>query len=266
MTIPEYKEGQDVKDPDLKDLIEKSIEEEELAKKGEQPEKKEEELEKEKPEKPLPPKSERPVEHIPAWKLKEAESKLNSVSSELELSNKERNDLKAKIEELSKQPPQNVDDEIREYAESIGSDPKAIQGLVGLLQKRFSPPADFQKIVEAQKERDEQEKLKQEAESEFEEHFAALSKKYPETSDLKVKLHEFAFSETYAPYSLEHIFMLERDNIIEPRKKGPEGSRGKAEGHTRQGELTEKDIDEMSDKEFMEYSEGLIRKGTLKKI
>ena len=50
MTIPEYKEGQDVKDPDLKDLIEKSIEEEELAKKGEQPEKKEEEPEKEKPE------------------------------------------------------------------------------------------------------------------------------------------------------------------------------------------------------------------------
>lgn len=270
--MPNTQEGQEVHDPEIQKLVEESIQEEkELAKnlpapkEGEAP--KEEQKEEKKPESPPIPKSERPVEHIPAWKLKETEKKVSEISSQLELTAKENADLKAEVERLRTTPPSALDDEFQKFATKYeGTNPEAIQELFQLFSKRFAPPPEFQKIVEEQKKRDEQNRLKQEADVAFESDFTALAKKYPDSSDTKEKLRQLAFSETYASYSLEHIFQLEKDNLIESNKKGMEGSKGKKEGHVRNGEPTEKDLDEMSDKEFMEYTEKLNAKGTLKQI
>ena len=201
---------------------------------------------------------------MPVWKLKDLEGKVEKLSSDLDLSQKEKQELQVKLEDLAKNPPASVEEEVRKYAESIGADPQAIQGLISVLQKRFTPPMDYQKIVEEQKKRGEEERLKSEAFTEFESDFKALAEKHPETASLKEKLKELAFSEPYHTYSLEHIFVLEKENLVEPKRKTGEASRGKAEG----GKVAPKieNIDDMSDKEFAEFSEDLSRKGTMQKI
>ena len=90
------------------------------------------------------------------------------------------------------------------------------------------------------------------------------AEKHPEAANLKEKLKELAFSDSYHTYSLAHIFALEKENLLEPKKKTGEASRGKAEG----GKVPQKieNIDEMSDKEFQQFSEKLSTEGTMVKI
>ena len=213
-----------------------------------------------------PQAKERPVEtmSLPKWKFLETEKKIEKLSSELELSKKEKEELQAKVEEMAKNPPKSVDEEIRTYAESIGAEPQAIQGLMEIMAKRFSPPEDYKKIVEAQKAREDEERSKNEAFAKFETDFTALAEKHPEAANLKEKLKELAFSDSYHTYSLAHIFALEKENLLEPKKKTGEASRGKAEG----GKVPQKieNIDEMSDKEFQQFSEKLSTEGTMVKI
>lgn len=268
--MPKLFEGQDVNDPATMKLVDEINKEEEAAevaaKVADDAAKAKEEAAAKAESDGTSPGKERPVETmtLPKWKVLDNESKIEKLSAELDLSKKEREELNVKLEELSKNPPKAVDEEIQAYAESMGAEPSAIQGLLDIFSKRFSPPADYQKVVEAQKKREEEERLKTEAFAEFESDFKALAEKNPEVANLKERIKELAFSDSYHTYSLAHIFQLEKDNLVDPKRKTGEGTRGKAEG----GKIPQKieNIDEMSDKEFTEFSEKLSKEGTMAKL
>lgn len=183
------------------------------------------------------PKPDRSPTMVEAWKLKVAEDQKAGLEKDMQ-------DLKAKVEELSKQKSpitqtqkEDIAEEIRNLAEGKDVDvdflTKFADSILKKAEGRNKPNADVEKTLKTlQDERDLNVQLNQYSE-EFEKDVAPLVKDYQLSDtalkDLKSTLKDFAFSETYAKVPLKEIFAIKQStlNLTIP-KKSSEGKGVKA--------------------------------------
>jgi hypothetical protein len=177
------------------------------------------------------PKGSEPVKRTPtmveAWKLKVAEDQKASLEKDL-------NDLKTKVEELSKQKAPVTDaqkeelaDDIKKIAEETGMDETSITRIADVISKKFEaklPSKDVESTVKKLQEERELEKQLNEYSNEFEKDVLPLLEEYQLSGDalsnLKNTLKDYAFSEIYAKVPLKEIFVIKQSefNLSQPKK------------------------------------------------
>lgn len=186
----------------------------------------------EEPKKEETPKEEPKLERTPtmveAWKLKVAEDQKAGLEKDL-------TDLKAKVEELSRQKSPitqaqktEISDEIKTMAEEAGVDADFLTKFANSILAKAKPPEDLQATLDELKQ--EKELVKQENfySKEFENDVMPLVKDFnlsdTALSQLKASLKELAFSEIYAKVPLKELFKLKEDSFdFKVSKKSSEG-------------------------------------------
>ena len=182
------------------------------------------EIPKEEPEE----KPHRPPTMVEAWKLKVAEDQKASLEKDI-------TDLKAKVEEMSKQKApitreqkSEVEDDIKAIADEAGVDAEFLTKFADTILKKAKPSDDIQKTLKEL--REEKELVKQENlySKEFEADIFPLVEEYnlsgQTLSQLKKSLKDLAFSETYAKVPLKEIFKLKEETFeLKAPKKSSEG-------------------------------------------
>lgn len=179
-----------------------------------------------------PPQEEIKPERIPtmveAWKLKVAEDQKANLEKDLI-------DLKAKVEELSKQKDPitqtqklEISEEIKNMAEEAGIDANFLTKFAEAILQKAKPSEDLRATIKDLQE--EKELIKQDNlySKEFENDILPLVKDYglsgQALSQLKSSLKDMAFSETYAKVPLKEIFKLKEDTFdLKVSKKSAEG-------------------------------------------
>ena len=201
---------------------------------------------------------------IPAWEHKVAEKRWE----------KEREQLQAQLEQLRAQPTQPTQEQardLRSLAQQYGLvlDESQEQFFSALLQQAV--PHDVTKKLEAL-ERDRQVAyLESQYEQEFNKDVAPLLReRYGEVSEeklaeLKAKLHDTAFSETYAKVPLRKVFLAEEDMFKLQRMEPQTTVQAVKGGKTRAVHVDYDSIDEdtfkrMSPQDIEKYTEHMIAK------
>jgi hypothetical protein len=176
--------------------------------------------------------------------------------------------LLAEIEQLKQNKPDQTKTEtasdIKAIAEEFGFEPAMIEKLVNVIGAKTTLPAEIKEKLEAF----ESEKKEQVQEQLFTKHFSKevlpiLTKDGIDekgTDKIKKLIHELAFTEKYATYDLDDIYimakqkgMIENLGVFKGRKTA-EGGRGGI-GAGGGGGSEKKSFAEMSEKEFEEFSD-----------
>lgn len=206
----------------------------------------------EKPKEEIP-KPDRSPTMVETWKLKVAEDQKAGLEKEL-------TDLKAKVEELSKQKTPITQTQTKMIAEerqtladelgiSVDKIDKLIETTLKEAEAKYKPSADVEKTIKQLTDDRELEKQLNEYSSEFEKDVIPLVKDYQLSdqalSDMKTKLRDLAFSETYMKVPLKEIFQIKQTefNLSVP-KKSSEGKGIK----TRASEMV--DLDNLDEESF----------------
>jgi hypothetical protein len=176
----------------------------------------------------------RPVMMVETWKLKVAEDQKAKLESEL-------TDLKAKLEEIGKKGPatetqkDDIQAEIKAIADEAGIDPAPLTKLADSILKRAKPSEQMSetvKKIEEEREIAHQENLySQEFEKDVTPIIKAEFPTLPDSAitDIKSKLKDLAFTETYAKVPLADIFRAKRETLdIQVPKRSSEGKGVKA--------------------------------------
>ncbi len=175
--------------------------------------------------------------------------------------------LLAEIEQLKQDKPeqskQETADDIKKIAEDFGFEPAMIEKLVNVIGSKLTLPADVKEKLEAL----ESEKKEQAQEQLFTTHFSKevsplIAKDgIDEKGADKIKklIHELAFTEKYATYDLDDIYitakqkgMIENLGVFKGRKTAEGGRGGTGAGGGGSGK---EDWRDKSDKEFEEWSD-----------
>lgn len=191
----------------------------------------------EKPKEEEPKKPERTPTMVEAWKLKVAEDQKDTLA-------KEKIELLAKIEDLSKQkaPVTQVQkDDIAAEIKALAGDKEVdvefltnfAEKLLSKAEARNKPSAEIIKTLDEFKQKQQLEVELNKYSEEFEKDVLPLVAEYnlsgTALSDFKKSLRDIAFSETYAKVPLKEIFSLKKEtfNLTVPKKssegKGPKG-------------------------------------------
>ena len=190
---------------------------------------------KDEPAKVDPPKDEHKPERTPtmveAWKLKVAQDQKAGLEKDLQ-------EMKAKIDDLSKQKSPvteaqktEIADEIKAIAEEAGVDAGFLTKFADTLLKKANanrPSSDVEKTLESIKQEREVEKQLNAYNTEFENDVMPLVKGHnlsdTALSELKKTLKDYAFSETYAKVPLKEIFRIKEEALdLKSPKKSSEG-------------------------------------------
>lgn len=165
---------------------------------------------------------------VEAWKLKVAEDQKASLEKDL-------TDLKARVEEMSKQkaPITNeqkseIQDDIRAIADEAGVDANFLTKFADTILKKAKPSEDIQNTLKELQEEKELAKQENLYSKEFEADVLPIVEEYnlsgQALSQLKKSLKDLAFSETYAKVPLKEIFKLKEETFeIKAPKKSAEG-------------------------------------------
>ena len=188
---------------------------------------------------------------IPAWKAKIAEERLS----------KENAELRAQIEAYQKAPTQENKQEVRQSIADIRQLAQE-EGLeLDERQERFfnkmasaltqnAVPQDLLKNVEAFAQQQQIDHLEREYEQEFSKDVLPLIKEQygelpeKELATLRQKLHDTAFSETYAKVPLKKVFLAESQDLAIKTPKQPIVTN--RSGRTRNADIDLSNIDEQS--------------------
>lgn len=221
----------------------------------------------EKPKEATPkeePKPDRTPTMVEAWKLKVAEDQKASLEKDLQ-------EVKAKVEELSKQrdpisktQKDEIADEIKTISEEYGVDPEFSKKISEAILKKAKPSDEVVKtLAELQEER---ELIKQDNlfSKEFDGDVIPLVKGLnlsdQALSQLKSDLKDLAFSETYAKVPLKEIFKLKEDSFdLKSPKKSAEGKGVKIRTEVVDlDNLSEEDFNKMSTEQIEEFEKKRI--------
>ena len=182
-------------------------------------------------------------------------------------------ELKAEIEKLKADKPdqtkQETADDIKKIAEEFGFEVSAVEKLVNAISSKLTLPAELKEKLEAF----EAEKKEQVQEQLFGKHFLKEVSPMLEKDGIegkgadKVKklIHELAFTEKYANTDLDEIYIIAKQKgLIEnlgvfKGRKTAEGGRG-GTGAGGGGGSEKKSFEEMSEKEFEEFSDDAGKK------
>lgn len=182
------------------------------------------------------PKPDRTPTMVEAWKLKVAEDQKAGLEKDMQ-------ELKAKVEELSKQKApvtqaqkDDIAAEIKALAGDKDVDVEFLTKFAENIINKNKPSADIEKTLKTlQDERNLTVQLNQYSE-EFEKDVAPLVKEYQLSDtalrDLKSTLKDLAFSETYAKVPLKEIFAIKQASLnLTVPKKSSEGKGVKVRGN-----------------------------------
>lgn len=198
-------------------------------------------------------KPDRSPKMVETWKLKVAEDQKENLEKEL-------TDLKAKVEELSKQKApitqaqsEDIKEEIARLAKDKDVDVEFLTGFADSILKRaetkYKPSVDVETTLKKLQEKQQLDEELSSYSSEFDKDVTPLLAEYQLSgealSQLKSTLRDYAFSETYAKVPLKEIFAIKQAefNLSVP-KKSSEGKGIK----TRATDVV--DIDNMSEEDF----------------
>lgn len=185
------------------------------------------------PEVTTPEKPDRSPTMVEAWKLKVAEDQKAGLEKDL-------TDLKAKVEELSKQKApvtqaqeKDIADEIKAIAEGReGVDVELLTKFADTILKKaeakYKPSAEIEKTLGDLKAKQQLDDELAQYSQEFEKDVLPLIKDMQLSdaalSELKSSLKDLAFSETYAKVPLKEIFQIKQETLnIKAPKKSSEG-------------------------------------------
>lgn len=199
---------------------------------------------------------------VEAWKLKVAEDQKAGLEKDL-------TDLKAKVEEMSKQKApvteaqeKDIADEIKAIAEGRdGVDVELLTKFADTILKKaeakYKPSEDVIKTVNSLKASQELASELNEYSNEFDKDVLPLLKDFqlPDAalSQVKSKLKDLAFSETYAKVPLKEIFLIKQSELnLQAPKKSSEGKGVKA----RANEIV--DLENISEDDFSKLPDSAI--------
>lgn len=171
-----------------------------------------------------PPKNDRSPTMVEAWKLKVAEDQKAGLEKDV-------SDLKAKLEEVSKQKTpvtqiqkDDIAAEIKALAGDKDVDVDFLTKFADSILSKAKPSVDVEKTLKGlQDEKELNEQLKQYSD-EFETDVAPLVREYQLSDtalrELKSTLRDYAFSDTYAKVPLKEIFAIKQStfNLTVPKK------------------------------------------------
>ena len=174
------------------------------------------------------PKPDRTPTMVETWKLRVAEDQKAGLEKDMQ-------ELKAKVEELSKQKTpitQIQKDDIAEEIKALAGDKevdtefltKFADTILKKAESKYKPSADIEKTLKEFKDSQKLNKQLLEYSNEFDKDVAPLVKDYQLSdqalSDMKTKLRDLAFSETYMKVPLKEIFQIKQNefNLIVPKK------------------------------------------------
>lgn len=198
------------------------------------------------------PKPDRTPTMVEAWKLKVAEDQKSGLEKQV-------NELQSKLEELSKQKSpitssqkEDVAEDVEviiKKAEAAGQDGTFLRELATTILNKAKPSADIEKKLASIEQERALEKQLSAYSNEFETDVIPLVKDMnlsdSALSELKLKLRDYAFSETYAKVPLKEIFRIKEGEFeIKAPKKSSEGKAPK----TRQNQTV--DVDQIDEEAF----------------
>lgn len=184
---------------------------------------------------------------IPAWKAKIAEERLKRENEELR---QQVEAYQANPTKENKQAIQDSADDVLELASNLGLelDDKQAQFFKAIMGTKNAVPEDLVKDIQAFQQQKQIDYLNDQFNQEFTTDVLPLVKeKYGELSEtqltaLRQKLHDTAFTETYAKVPLKKVFRAEMDEFdIKPPKHPILTSKS---GKTRNTELDLSNVDE----------------------
>jgi len=152
-----------------------------------------------------------------------------------------------------------VDDEIQTFAEAQGLEPKALAGLVSLIQKRSSKDlSKFESIIEQSKVQEEKSKLN----AEFDKEIVPLIKQdFPNATpgfiqEVRAQVEGLAFTKRYNTYKAADIYLVNKSKF-KPDKSGhtAEGSGSKGNEYVDMENITDEQLHELAEKDPKAYKQ-----------
>lgn len=196
----------------------------------------------------------RPPRMVETWKLKTAESQKEAALKRVAELEALMADANKKGTEMSQGEQDEIDEEVKKLAEEGNIDPIYLNKLVKVIQSKGAPAGELSKrLQELEAERA---LIKEEAgyANEFEQDILPLvndkNLSDAELTQLKAKLKDLAFSETYAKVPLNKIFRAEQDALgIPTARRSSEGARAKVRGSD-----AVVDLDNLNEEQFKNLS------------
>lgn len=220
------------------------------------------------------PNPDRPVEHIPAWKVKELQKKAREEGL-AEGKSQAQIEFEAKILETGAKPGGATDDDIQKIADEFGLKPEIIPAFIdriaGAVSSKIKLPDDVARATERIREQDRQAKESEGFEKEWTDPatvaaLKAISGGREVTNEVREAIKQLAYTSTYHRYRISDIVRLEGSKLFPPKEsKSAEAGRGgvgRGQEVKSIDEMSPEDVLNMPDDEFERLSNELGGKGS----
>lgn len=208
----------------------------------------------------------RTATNMPVWKHKEEIKKAKDQAKA-----EAKAEFDQELSRLSHKEGGASDEDVSKFAEEFSLTPEVagsmIDRLASIVEKRAGIP-EFRKKEEERDERERQTKEEQGFQKEFDsqttqEAIKAAAGNREITADVRKRLHDLAYSTTYATYRLPDIIQLEGSKLFpeasKPHKSAEAGRGGLSRGGAVKSveEMSPEEMDNLSDDEFLKASNAL---------
>lgn len=216
----------------------------------------------------------RPVEHIPAWKVKELQKKAREEGL-AEGKSQAQIEFESKLIETGAKPGGATDDDIQKIADEFGLKPEIIPAFIdriaGAVSSKIKLPDDVAQATERIREQDRQTKEAEGFEKEWTDPatvaaLKAISGGREVTNEVREAIKQLAYTSTYHRYRISDIVRLEGSKLFPPKEsKSAEAGRGgvgRGQEVKSIDEMSPEDVLNMPDDEFERLSNELGGKGS----
>lgn len=220
------------------------------------------------------PTPDRPVEHIPAWKVKELQKKAREEGL-AEGKSQAQIEFESKLIETGAKPGGATDDDIQKIADEFGLKPEIIPAFIdriaGAVSSKIKLPEDVAQATERIREQDRQAKEAEGFEKEWtdpdtQSALKAVSGGKEVTNEVREAIKQLAYTSTYHRYRISDIVRLEGSKLFPPREsKSAEAGRGgvgRGQEVKTIDDMSPEDVLNMPDDEFERLSNELGGKGS----
>lgn len=220
------------------------------------------------------PNPDRPVEHIPAWKVKELQKKAREEGL-AEGKSQAQIEFESKLIETTTKVGGATDDDIQKIADEFGLKPDIIPAFIeriaGAVSSKIKLPDDVVQATERIREQDRQAKESEGFEKEWTDPatiaaLKSISGGREVTNEVREAIKQLAYSTTYHRYRISDIIALEGSKFFPAKEsKSAEAGRGgvgRGQEVKSIDDMSPEDVLNMPDDEFERLSNELGGKGS----